>query len=154
MTILYRTALHRFFGFEEVDSLVGTQKRSVHSELGLQPGEWVEVKEAEEIRATLDSDRRNFGLEFVPNMSEYFGGRHQVDCRIEKIILEQTGMMVRLKNTVALKGITCQGLCVKNCPRNSSLYWREIWLKRADADPAVMERTYAIHDQTQSQRQW
>ncbi len=134
MRIVYRTVLHKLFGFEEVGSLVGTLKKGIPVELGLKHGEWVDVKQAEIIRSTLDVGRRNLGLEFVPAMSEYIGGRYQVSHPVQKIILEQTGAMVRLKNTVALKGVTCQGLCVKNCPRNSSLYWREAWLQRVDAN--------------------
>lgn len=133
--IIYRTVVHRLLGFQEVGSLVGTQKKSTRVDLGLEKGEWVSVRRAEEIRSTLDAGRRNFGLEFVPVMSEYIGGRYQVDQPVKKIILEQTGKMVRLKDTVALKGVTCQGLCVKNCPRNSTLYWREAWLQREVADP-------------------
>lgn len=135
LLIVYRTVLHRIFRFKEVGSLVGTRKTSIRCDLGLKQGEWVDVKQAEEIRSTLDGGRRNFGLEFVPAMSEYVGGRYQVDQPVQKIILEQTGMMVQLKNTVALKGVTCKGLCVKNCPRNSMLYWREIWLQRVDTNP-------------------
>jgi hypothetical protein len=141
LLIIYRTVLHRFLGFEEIGSLVGTQKKSIQSKLGLKQGEWVDVKNADEIRSTLDACRRNAGLEFVPSMSEYIGGRYQVDLLVHKIILEQTGKMIQLKNTVALKGVTCQGLCVKNCPRNSSLYWRETWLHRVEApdNPTVSD---------------
>jgi hypothetical protein len=132
--ILYRTIRHRLLGFEEVGSIVGAQKKSTRVDLDLKSGDWVKVKEAEEIRSTLDAGRKNFGLEFVPVMSEYIGRTYQVDKPVHKIIIEGTGRMVRLKNTVSLQNVRCKGLCVKNCPRNSSLYWREAWLERADKD--------------------
>lgn len=130
--IIFRTVLHRLLGFKEVGSLVGDQEKNMKGSLGLQTGEWIDIKKSEEIQSTLDADRRNCGLEFVPSMSEFIGGRYQVDFPVQKIILEQTGKMVNLNNTVALKGVHCHGICVKNCPRNNNLYWREIWLRRAE----------------------
>ena len=38
--------------------------------------------------------------------------------------------MVRLNNTVILEGLTCEGICFRNCPRANYFYWREIWLRR------------------------
>lgn len=130
--IIYRTALHRLLKFEEAGSLVGTQKKGARGALGLKQGDWVEVKQVEGIRSTLNASRKNTGLEFVPSMFEHIGRRYQVDFPVNKIILEQTGSMIKLSNTVVLKGVNCQGLCVKNCPRTSSLYWREIWLHRVE----------------------
>jgi hypothetical protein len=66
-------------------------------------------------------------------MLEHCGRRYQVGATLEKIISEQTGEMVPLRNTVILDGVTCQGHCAQNCPRNNYLYWREIWLKRVAA---------------------
>ena len=137
--IIFRTTLHRFLGFKEVGSLVGNQQSTLKGNLGLQSGDWIDVKKSDEIQSTLNAERRNCGLEFVPSMSEFIGGRYQVDFPIQKIILEQTGKMVRLTNTVALKGVHCHGICVKNCPRNNNLYWREIWLQRAEESKTATE---------------
>ena len=41
---------------------------------------------------------------------------------MQRIILEETGQMASLKNTVTLKGVVCQGTCAKNCPRSNPLY--------------------------------
>ncbi|MET0295751.1 MAG: hypothetical protein ABW042_12130 [Phenylobacterium sp.] len=100
---------------------------------GLQPGEWVRVRSAEEIRATLDARGRNFGLSFEPEMSLHLGRTFRVGQRVERIIHEETGRMVRLRDTVALEGLVCRGVCVKNCPRSNPLYWRESWLERVAA---------------------
>ena len=100
--------------------------------LDLKAGDWVEVKSTDEIRLTLDFDGRNYGLSFEPDMVDFTGRRFQVEFPIQKIILEQTGKMIPLANTVALKRVACEGLCTKNCPRNNTLYWPEIWLKRIE----------------------
>ncbi len=101
-------------------------------DLDLRPGEWVEVKLADEVKATLDANGKNCGLSFEPEMLEYCGRRFEVDFPVRKIILEETGQMIGLTRTVALKGVTCQGLCTKNCPRSNPFYWREIWLRRTE----------------------
>jgi hypothetical protein len=98
--------------------------------LNLRPGELVEIKRRDEILATLDDSGRNRGLEFSPEMLKYCGQRFRVLNRIENIILEMNGRMQRVKNTVILQGVTCDGMCHRGCPRNNYVYWREIWLRR------------------------
>jgi hypothetical protein len=110
--------------------LSGDQKKTLTAELNLQPGEWVEVKSAAEIQATLDTKGRNRGLVFDPEMAICCGRRYRVAAPLRKIISEETGKMVALTNTVILDGLTCQGICAQNCPRANYFYWREIWLKR------------------------
>jgi hypothetical protein len=108
----------------------GRGSTSPTGELGLRPGEWVEVKSREEIEATLTADGRNRGLTFEMEMLVHCGKHYQVDCPITRIISERTGEMLHLNGTVALTGVTCQGTCSRNCPRANPLYWREIWLRR------------------------
>jgi hypothetical protein len=67
-------------------------------------------------------------------MSDYSGQYFQMDYAIEKMIHEETGQMLRLNNTVALKGLTFHGLCAKSCPRSD--YWFD-WLERAPAPPSL-----------------
>jgi hypothetical protein len=133
LKIVYRAAVHRFFGRKAPGILVGTEGRKFKGSLNLQAGEWVNVKNAEEIQANLNPEGSNCGLAFRPNMAEAIGGRYQVAFPVQKIILEQSGKMVHLTNTVALKGVVCQGVCAANCPRAEYLYWRESWLRRVDA---------------------
>ena len=125
---IIRNRFHRLLGWK----LRGRQKQTPTAALGLQPGEWIEIRSREEIEATLDEDARNRGLSFEQEMLEYCGGRYPVAFPVRRIISEETGQMVRLQNTVVLEGVTCQGLCARNCPRGNYLYWREIWLKRVD----------------------
>jgi hypothetical protein len=113
-----------------VYQLFGEKKKTRAEELNLQPGELVEIKSMEEIRATLDDKGRNRGLSFEPEMALLCGRRYRVAKQVKSIIAEESGKMVRLGNTVILEGLTCQGICTKNCPRANFFYWREIWLKR------------------------
>ena len=117
----------------EIGGLAGDRKRNPKGDLGLSPGETIAVRTPAEIAATLDPTGRNQGLSFEPDMAEYTCGVFEVEKPVRRIILEQTGKMAHLTHTVVLKGVTCQGLCSKNCPRANPLFWREIWLRRADA---------------------
>jgi hypothetical protein len=120
----------RLFRGRTFYQLTGEQKKTLTEELDLQPGELVEIKSPAEIEATLDTLGRNRGLSFDPEMAIYCGRRYRVATPVRSIVLEETGKMARLSNTVILDGLTCQGICSKNCPRANYLYWREIWLKR------------------------
>jgi hypothetical protein len=113
------------------------------SELGLAPGEWVEVKTRAEIEATLNQDGKNRGLSFEQEMFDHCGRRYRVAFPIRQIVSEESGKMILLKNTVVLEGVTCLGTCAKNCPRSNHLYWREIWLKRVNGRPADREEAGA-----------
>lgn len=98
--------------------------------LNLQPGEWVEVKSAEEIAATLDARGKNRGLLFTEDMKPYVGKRFQVFKRVETIFLEESKQRRTLKNTVLLTSVYCPGTTF-NCDRSCFLFWKEVWLKRA-----------------------
>lgn len=93
--------------------------------LELRPGELVEVRSHDEIAATLDEQRKHRGLEFCPGMPAHCGKRYRVATRVDRIILEATGQMRPLRDTVTLEGVDCP-----NCARRNPFYWREAWLKR------------------------
>jgi hypothetical protein len=98
--------------------------------LNLQPGEWVEVKSLREIKATLDVGGKNRGLGFAPDQAAFCGKRYRVAGRVEKLILEWSGEMHTIANTVKLEELTCRGRMCRSCPRNCLHLWREIWLRR------------------------
>jgi hypothetical protein len=98
--------------------------------LGLQPGDLVEVRRRAEIEATLDGDGKNRGLLFTPEMSQYCGGRFRVLRRVERMIVEWTGEMRSVRDTVTLEDVTCRGIIGAMCPRKCHHLWREAWLKR------------------------
>ena len=110
--------------------LFGVLSKTPGITLGLQPGDWVQVKSEKAIMATLDKAGRNRGMQFAPEMLEHCGKKYQVLHRVEKIILERSGMMQPLKDTVILKNVGCGGACRKGCPRNTYPFWREAWLTR------------------------
>jgi hypothetical protein len=97
--------------------------------LNLQPGEFVEVRSAPEILATLDADSRLRGLAFLPEMLPYCGKRFRVFRRLEKLFLEESRQIRRTRNTVLLEGVMCDGKAL-GCDRSCFLFWREAWLKR------------------------
>jgi hypothetical protein len=104
--------------------------------LNLQPGEWVEVKSLRDIVATLNNHGHNRGLRFSPDMRRLCGRRCQVRGRLDKIIVDGTGQMRQLRNTVSLEGSTCgcsyMGFAMNGCSRCELTYWREIWLRRSN----------------------
>jgi hypothetical protein len=110
--------------------ITGCQTKNSAGDLNLQAGEWVEVRSRKEIEATLDAQSCNQGLRVEPEMVRHCGRRYRVASPLRKIIAEETGQMVTLRNTVILEGVACEGICLLNCPRANLLYWREIWLKR------------------------
>lgn len=99
----------------------------------LQPGEWVEVRSREEILRTLDQQAKHRGLRFVPEMFDFCGRRFRVLKRVEKICIENTPDVRRIRNTVLLEGGTCTGGGI-GCDRACFHFWREIWLRRVSAD--------------------
>ena len=99
--------------------------------LGLRPGDWVEVKSAAEIAATLDARRTHRGLAFSGEMVEYCGRRMRVAERVGRIVDESTGKLRTLRDTVLLERCTCDRYL--GCARGMPLLWREAWLRRAAA---------------------
>lgn len=104
--------------------------------LDLRPDEWVEVKSGKEIYATLTRRGFNRGMRYDMEMLKYSGNRYRVQMRVDRLINEQTGKMMQMKNScIQLEGVYCRAECTPmrlGCPRASNTYWREIWLKRVD----------------------
>ena len=108
--------------------------------LDLQPGEWVEVRPTSEILATITRNGFNRGMRYDVELAKYSGGRYRVDKRVSKLINEQTGKMMPMKTPcIQLEDVYCRAECTPMrlaCPRASNTYWREIWLRRIDGEPA------------------
>jgi hypothetical protein len=102
--------------------------------LDLQPGELVEVRSPAEIEATLDDRGFNRGLSFDREMLPYCGQTLRVKARVDQIIDETTGRMLRIpRDCIILEGPVCSGECSTGrwfCPREIYPYWREAWLRR------------------------
>jgi len=102
--------------------------------LNLQPGEMVQVRSKNEIMRTLNENQKNRGLWFDVEMVPYCDRTFQVLRRVETIINEKTGKMMRLPNAcLVLADVTCGGCLSQHrlfCPRGIYPFWREVWLKR------------------------
>lgn len=112
----------------------GTSKATPTEALNLQPNEWVQVKAMNNICETLDERASNRGLWFSPNMRLLCGQKRQVERRIDKLIVDGTGEMRQLHNTVFLEGSLCgcAHIAFGGCSRAEYVYWREIWLRRSN----------------------
>jgi hypothetical protein len=125
----------------------GTNKSTPAGGINLRAGEWVEVEPMERITETLNETAHNRGLYFTPAMRLLCGEQHRVEKKVDKIIVDGTGEMRQLRNTVFLEGSLCGCACVAfgGCPRGEFAYWREIWLRRAAeaaaAEPATRDRS-------------
>jgi hypothetical protein len=112
--------------------------------LGLQAGEWVEVRTREDILRTVNVGRRNRGLSFDPEMVPYCGKRYRVAARITRIIHERTGELLEFRNPcIVLDGAVCKAHYSHRrlmCPRQITPYWREAWLKRVDLNTEAPAR--------------
>jgi hypothetical protein len=102
--------------------------------LSLQPGESVEVESIENIMDTLNEKGCNRGLYFSPGMHLMCGKESRVMHRVGNIIMDGTGEMRRLPDTVRLEGSLCECpyLIVGGCSRGEISYWKEAWLRRAE----------------------
>lgn len=111
---------------------IGAQERlKKNSVLNLCPGEVVEIRSENEIFSTLDENGTLEGLPFIPEMRKYCGERYKVLKRVNKIVVEVEGFgMRRMKNTVILDGVTCDGEAHNGCRRTCLLLWKEEWLER------------------------
>ena len=131
-----RAAINRaraMMGLPQMGTILGEPGKKSRGDLDLKAGDWVRVRDAETIRATLGTNGRNLGLSFEPEMALLIGQVRQVERVVERMIHEETGDMVFLQRTVQLKDTYCRGLCAKLCPRANPLFWREAWLERVDA---------------------
>ena len=124
-------------GGEEQPVVRGTLTRTPTISLDLQPGEIVEVRSREEINATLDTHQRNRNLWFDREMGRYCGRQFRVVRRVDRLLDEKTGEMIQTKTpSVILDGAVCVGDFHQLCPRQDYAFFREIWLKRPDAEPS------------------
>jgi hypothetical protein len=103
------------------------------SVLRLRVGEFVEVRSREEIFRTLDAKGTLESLPFMPEMLKLTGKRCRVFRRIDKICgsfeNNQFGFR-RMRNTVLLEGVHCDGEAHEGCQAACMILWKEAWLKR------------------------
>src|SRR4051794_18754986 len=104
--------------------------------LNLRAGDWVEVRSAEEIRATLDSEQSLGGLVFMPEMAQYCGRVFRVFKSAHKTCdTISTYLNRRMANAVHLEGLRCDGEGHDGCQAGCLFYWKDAWLKRIAGAP-------------------
>lgn len=107
----------------------------------LKPGDMVVVRSAAEIMATLDENASLGGLPFMPEMLEHVGKRYRVSRRVAKIcntagkVPGGPSSSRRMRRTVFLEDLRCDGSGHDGCQAGCRTYWREEWLRpAADAE--------------------
>lgn len=102
--------------------------------LDLRAGELVEICSREEILATLDCRGELESLPFMPEMESWCGRRARVFRRVDKIFdwIHLSGMK-RMRDTVILESLRCDGSQHGGCQADCPLLWKEAWLRRATA---------------------
>ena len=99
--------------------------------LHLRVEELVEIRGQDEILQTLDEKGTLDALPFMPEMLKFCGQRFRVFKRADKVCdtIEKTGFR-RLKNTVLLEGLRCDGAAHGGCQAGCMILWKEAWLRR------------------------
>jgi len=101
----------------------------------LKPGDVVEVRSPAEILSTLDGDASMDSMPFMPEMLRHSGRRFTVSRRVEKICDTVSGgppNSRRMRDTVLLDDLRCDGSGHGGCQAGCRVYWKEAWLRRVD----------------------
>jgi hypothetical protein len=109
----------------------------------LKSGDVVQVRSQEEILATLDADATLDAMPFMPEMLRHAGRRFTVSRRVEKICDTVSGgppNSRRMRDTVLLDDLRCDGSGHGGCQAGCRLYWKEAWLRRVDPDSDSTDR--------------
>jgi hypothetical protein len=108
------------------------EKVPAESQRPLRRGDIVEVRPPAEILATLGQDGALGGVPFMPEMLKYAGRRFRVSTRVEKFCDTIHGSRSRrIRDTVYLDDLRCDGSGHGGCQAACRLYWKEDWLVRA-----------------------
>jgi len=112
----------------------GTCTMTPAESLNLRAGERIVVKSMQDITQTLDAKSHNRGLLFTPDMRLLCGREKKIARHLDKVIVDGTGEMRKMKNTVYLEDsyCSCPHAAIGGCPRGEFVYWREIWLRREE----------------------
>jgi hypothetical protein len=124
----------RFRGGRRWGYLRGTAVKTPTGHRDLQPGDLVRIRSKAEIAPTLNAKLLNRGMGFDAEMGRFCGRTARVARRIDHIIDERTGRMIKMRHPcIVLDDVICEGAYSVNCPRAITPYWREIWLEKLEA---------------------
>ncbi len=106
----------------------------------LQAGDWVQVRSADEIKATLDRWNELKGCAFLADMWQYCGTKQRVLVRMERFLDERDYKVKKCNGIVLLEGLMCTGTPVfGRCDRRCHFFWREEWLQKISAERSISE---------------
>lgn len=126
-----------------------TWKRRANWRLNLKAGEWVEVRSEQEILATLDEHGQFEKVPFMPEMLSYCGRKLRVFRRADKTCDNiKPWNMRRVRDTVHLEAVRCDGCWHDGCEAGCLIFWKEIWLKRAEPSLAQIQTKAAVKPNT------
>jgi hypothetical protein len=114
-----------------------------HSDM-FRTGDVVEVRSREEILGMLQTDGRlpRDRLPFMPEMLQYCGRRFRVSSVAHKTCDTATLIMGRrMRDTVFLEDLRCDGSAHGGCQARCLLFWRTQWLKPADESSSARPAT-------------
>jgi hypothetical protein len=102
-------------------------------------GDFVEVCSKDEILATLDERGCVDGLPFMPEMLQFCGRRFRVRAVAHKTCetARQSWKGRRLRSTVHLENLCCDGSSHGGCEATCTLFWKDLWLKPVGASGAL-----------------
>jgi hypothetical protein len=133
LAVFFFNRLRHKLGKPPLPNVTGKLKRTPTEVLDLQVGEWVVVKSRDDILATVDHEGRNRGMTFEAEMIPYCDKVYRVVARVDRIVDERTGRIRQLGSVgIILQDVICASAYRTPCPRANYLYWREIWLRRAE----------------------
>src|SRR3974390_1412817 len=101
-----------------------------HGARRLRAGDYVEVRSAREIEATLDDRGCLEGLPLMQERAPYGGTVQRIFKQIDKIIdmVQHTGLR-RMSGTVTLEDLRCDGRAHGGCQAGCQLLWKEACLR-------------------------
>jgi hypothetical protein len=101
--------------------------------LALRVGDVVEVRNLDEILATLDENGELGNLPFMPEMVQFCGRRFVVEKVAHKLCdtINSSGLH-KMEDAVHLKGARCDGSGHDGCQAQCLIYWKTDWLRPID----------------------
>src|SRR5262245_31017827 len=109
-----------------------------HRRARMRAGDKVELRSPAEIVATLDADGCLDGVPFMPEMLRFFGTEFTIEAQVERACdtVSYTGVR-RLRDTVLLDDLRCDGSGHAGCQAECRFYWKEAWLRPRTGSRAV-----------------
>jgi hypothetical protein len=103
-------------------------------------GNYVTVRPAREILATLDVSGTLDGLPFMPEMLNWCGKSFRVLRRVDKTCVDGHPMRRFSHNdVVVLEGPRCDGSSHDGCKHGCRIFWKEAWLGPAAPDEKISQ---------------